>query len=231
MSIAAAACTQLAGPAQAAGGGKASLVGSTLRYVAAPGDANHITVTGVGEFYYVQDVVPIAAGDGCVHVTLDEKVVACKPLTPTTWIVIDGGDGPDYIDNAAEASPAILTGGAGNDRLFGGPASDQLDGGVGDDELRGAPGDDRLIGGPGRDTLVGNPGNDYLDGGPGPDHLRGDDGNDQLFGGRGEDLLEGSAGDDRLDGNEDVDRLDGGPHVLWDHCVDRPEDELYSCNP
>ena len=84
----------------------------------------------------------------------------------------------------------LLTGLAGNDRIFGGNGADQLEGGDGDDWLVGESGDDDLYGGAGNDAL------------------RGLDGNDRLYGGDGNDLLTGSSGADVIDGGIGQDTAD-----------------------
>ena len=73
---------------------------------------------------------------------------------------------------------ALLTGGAGADRLYGEEGNDWLDGGDGDDSLDGGEGNDTLFGGAGQDLL------------------RGGAGDDELVSGGGGDLLEGGAGFD-----------------------------------
>lgn len=58
--------------------------------------------------------------------------------------------------------PAMLDGGAGNDRLQGGAGKDLLLGGDGNDHLNGHTNYDVLVGGTGRDRLIGGPGDDLL---------------------------------------------------------------------
>ena len=82
----------------------------------------------------------------------------------------DGGAEDDGIELAADViTPAVLSGGGGNDRLTGGAGSDLLSGGTGLDSLRGRTGDDSLLGDAGDDLLEGGPGADVLDGGLGSD--------------------------------------------------------------
>jgi Ca2+-binding RTX toxin-like protein len=121
------------------------------------------------------------------------------------WI-LDGGDGDDVLSAQGShgtgdplASPATLTGDAGDDRLIGGRGDDVLVGGTGSDVLQGRSGDDRLAAldvdrAPGEDPDA----HDGLDGG---------NGNDELIGGSGQDSLSGGMGDDLLravNGAEDV---------------------------
>ncbi len=82
----------------------------------------------------------------------------------------DGGINDDSIFLAEDViTPAILSGGAGNDRLTGGGGNDAISGGIGRDVLIGGLGDDSLLGEDGDDLLEGGPGADVLDGGPGYD--------------------------------------------------------------
>ncbi len=83
-----------------------------------------------------------------------------------------GRDGDDRIELLSSVLvDAVLSGGAGNDRIIGGAGADRLRGGGGDDFLDGGPGDDRLFGDRGDDQLRGGPGADALYGGPGIDEL------------------------------------------------------------
>ncbi|HMO26030.1 MAG TPA: hypothetical protein PKB10_07155, partial [Tepidisphaeraceae bacterium] len=72
-------------------------------------------------------------------------------------IVVDAGDGHDYVSIGKRRIPALLAGGNGNDTLVGGWGNDTLDGGNGDDRLYGGRGDDTLLGRNGRGRLYGGP--------------------------------------------------------------------------
>ncbi|MCI0684887.1 MAG: Ig-like domain-containing protein [Gemmataceae bacterium] len=76
-----------------------------------------------------------------------------------------------------------------------------IDGGAGDDKIRGGGGDDVVFAGSGDDRVHGRFGNDVLVGG---------DGSDVLIGGHGRDLMIGGFGCDRLEGNGDDDLLIAG---------------------
>jgi Ca2+-binding RTX toxin-like protein len=92
-------------------------------------------------------------------------------------IVINARAGNDHVDVSEDLTvPALIDGGAGNDKLngggggdtiLGGAGNDDIDGRAGDDRLEGQDGNDKLFGGAGNDTLLGGPGNDQADGGPG----------------------------------------------------------------
>jgi uncharacterized delta-60 repeat protein len=84
-----------------------------------------------------------------------------------TSIEVDGNGGNDTISIDAFGIPAILRGGAGDDRLTGSASDDSLSGDAGDDWLYARGGDDTLLGGIGNDFLDGGFGRDYIDGGVG----------------------------------------------------------------
>ncbi len=83
------------------------------------------------------------------------------PFSPTGRIIVYGLAGNDQITVAANVTvPAMLFGGAGNDKLTGGGANDVLVGGDGNDVLSGGKGANILIGSAGVDNLKGGrPGN------------------------------------------------------------------------
>lgn len=111
--------------------------------------------------------------------------------TTSLRIVVDGGDGRDYIVNNT-AVPCRFLGGAGEDYIVGGQ------------------GNDTLVGGSYPDTIIGQGGND---------ELQGNDGNDTLLGGTGADWLYGGADSDQLHGGPDsvIDHLIGGAHKDFFH--------------
>lgn len=134
--------------------------------------------------------VVIEAGDGNDFVTTS---VRHFPLT------VNGGRGRDfiYLDRAARVKA-----GAGNDVVHDDNVSDLVQstifGGAGDDRMHAGEGGAVMDGGSGRDTLHGGAGNDTLDGGLGDDVLGGGGGNDMVCGGAGMDVLFGGSGDDVL---------------------------------
>ena len=118
------------------------------------------------------------------------------------WRSTEDGAPPGETDIAMQIidpRQGIVTGGAGNDRLFGNDVvADEIRGMAGDDLLRGLRGDDRLFGGTGNDTLEGGEGTDLLSGGAGNDLLDGGTGDDDMFGGRGDDTFVLDSAGDRL---------------------------------
>lgn len=95
-----------------------------------------------------------------------------------------GGGGNDTIrGDDAQPSEArlVLTGGAGDDRMWGGEGRDTLQGGRGADRLAGAGSADVLRGGAGNDRLSGDDGDDTLHGGDGRDRMRGFLGSDTFY--------------------------------------------------
>lgn len=135
-------------------------------------------------------------------------------VTPSTTLIINGGDGADSITitgiDSNFTGSVVLNGNTGNDTLdvsaLGLTAS--LSGGAGIDILIGGSAADFLNGGSGNDILTGNDGNDTLNGGSGRDRLDGGMGDDRISGqGSSGDVLTGGPGDDRLDGGAGVDTI------------------------
>lgn len=119
----------------------------------------------------------------------------------------------------------VLTGNAGDNRLFGRGGSDVMTGGLGDDilyggsendTLRSSYGDDRLFGGAGRDTLLTSVyGAISVNLALGRMQTESGDqvilsGIENVTGGASEDTIIGNAGDNLLDGGGRRDRLEGG---------------------
>src|SRR5437764_8330175 len=85
-----------------------------------------------------------------------------------------GGSGNDELRQTQD-SPAVIDGGAGNDRIAGGAKDDRLTGGDGKDTITGGTGADRLDGGAGDDSLSdADGGRDWLGCGDGRDSARAD---------------------------------------------------------
>lgn len=188
----------------------------------APGEANRITITRVGETWVVRDdgapltgcspcpVTPGGLGIPGLRVSLGDGDDTLTLATPDDTVVA-AGDGADTVTGGPEDD--VVDGGPGADRLIGGGGQDTLsfagrrtpvrvDAGTGwssdGDAFRGFH---TIIGGDAADALRGSAGRDSLDGGPGNDRLYGLGGRDILVGGRGADELYGGAGDDRISGD------------------------------
>ncbi|HEX3337262.1 MAG TPA: Calx-beta domain-containing protein [Jatrophihabitans sp.] len=123
-------------------------------------------------------------------------------------VIADLKGGGDRLDlhqggGVTAALPAVICGGAGDDRISAdtGPVQLYGDGGAASCAVVGSAdaGSDTLATGPGADKLDGGPGDDALDGGPGSDTLTGGEGNDVLRSGLGDDTIAGGAGDDTTD--------------------------------
>jgi RTX calcium-binding nonapeptide repeat (4 copies) len=170
-----------------------------LRYTAAPGEANRITldVAADGGSATVGDLgAAITSGAGCSSVTAQlVRCVVAAGQRLESFVVelgdgddgaagtaltlssgrLDGGAGTDLLDSRGftGGGSLLLMGGAGEDTLTGGAAGEDLFGGGGADRLSGGPGDDRLDGSGelagGRDVEDAAPRSDVLDGGPGRD--------------------------------------------------------------
>jgi hypothetical protein len=124
----------------------ASLEG--LFYVAHPGEANHLTISGSGSRYSVHDRAGVTAGRDCTQV--DPETATCRSSRDVfVSIEVWTKDGRDIVHISLDASTFVfVNGGIGDDRLF-----------VGARNVRSSGGDSLvLVGGPGGDTLGGNPG-------------------------------------------------------------------------
>ena len=110
----------------------------TLSYVAATGEANHVTIAPWGFSFKVSDTgtkagVPIVLtpGTGCYRLTTSS--VTCS--LGVSAIAFDGGDGDDGLDASLVSLPVNAAGGAGDDTLTTGAGADTLDGGDGTDTI------------------------------------------------------------------------------------------------
>jgi RTX calcium-binding nonapeptide repeat (4 copies) len=176
-----------------------------LRFTAAPGEANSVSVQveGPGSTFYdiVDTGAPLSATGSCLSV--DAHSARCNLGVPFNAILLaDLGDGDDSLTVGAGFGFGTLAGGGpGNDSIAGAcqvngnDGNDTLvlcdnagafgDGGRGDDTIRAGSGGDTLAGRAGRDHLIGGTGDDsFLEGvpdGPGPDAIEGGPGSDTLF--------------------------------------------------
>ncbi|MEU6061594.1 calcium-binding protein [Streptomyces sp. NPDC047097] len=215
-----------------------------LRYQAAPGQQNQLTVdekieqrTEFASFYVLTfhdrfdiTIHPDAATwDECVHpVPGDRTTVRCAVGIPQNSddsddYVVELGDKDDSAVLGADSHAwARVSGGPGNDTIkgsdtavfFGDDGNDRLDGGGGGPLSLGPHG------GAGDDTLT-RCGQDCF-GGPGNDSLTGTGEENTLHGEDGDDTLRGGGGADVLYGGKGNDRLYGeaGNDTLWGNSGD-----------
>jgi Ca2+-binding RTX toxin-like protein len=207
---------------------QSALVGPTVTYAAAPGEANSASISRDSSGRYVVEdlgaaittvgcesldvhhgrcdgadvrAVRVTLGDGDDQMTIaDSAYPSLPPLFGGAPLSVNGGSGKDTLIGAS--GPDDLDGGADDDPLIsGGGGNDNLGGGDGNDIMDGGDGDESsMSGGAGDDILHGGSGNDLLlTGGAGDDKVYGDDGNDDVRGQSGNDLVGGGPGDDRLD--------------------------------
>lgn len=139
--------------------------GTTLRYTAAPGEANRLTVSGrvrpeapyapPTELLFHDDGAAVEAG-ACRQV--DRQTAACQV---GLRVVADLGDRSDTATAHGSAADfdVALVGGGGDDDL----RARSTEGGSGDDVLVATGQGASLRGGTGSDLLVGGPGGDFLE--------------------------------------------------------------------
>jgi len=137
-------------------------------------------------------------GDCTVPGYVWEDYGGCPPPPPSgtsgNSVTGNGGSRVTLQWGEYEYSVNIISGTAGDDKLWGESEADILEGGAGKDALFGGAGGDQLFGDAGDDVLIGMNDDDWLYGGIG---------NDSLYGGSEDDTLMGGAGADLLDGGED----------------------------
>ncbi|GKQ53009.1 calcium-binding protein [Bradyrhizobium sp. Ce-3] len=221
------------------GDGNDEIVNAGISYGGNGNDFLHMTAS---------NVLPIQAGYGGAG---DDVLSADSYVAPTLLLSADGGNDTIYADNQQNGSyfggtgddyiyanptngggsnqTLIISGDAGDDRIFGGLTSSLavLQGGEGNDlimasgasAIYGGLGNDALYGSARADTIVGDQGVDLLEGNAGDDYLYmpsgggtayGGDGNDVAVGSSVYDVLIGDAGDDTAYGYGGNDYLYGG---------------------
>ncbi|KIQ97459.1 M91 family zinc metallopeptidase [Lysobacter sp. A03] len=169
-------------------------------------DDGTLDVTVNGEQYEMRlgesQELTIRAGAG-------DDVICVAPNVKVN-IVVDGGDGNDFIqtgsgddriDGGAGEDTIITTGGrndifgnSGNDTIHGGGSVDVIHGGDGDDTIHGGAGDNFIEGGAGNDVIHGGNGNNIISGGRGDDMIRSGTGNDVIYTGSGRNQVETAGG-------------------------------------
>lgn len=128
----------------------------------------------------------IRAGDG------DD--VICVAPNVTVNLVIDGGDGNDFIQTGA--GDARIDGGAGDDTIVAGSGRNDIFGNSGNDTIHGGSGVNVIHGGDGDDTIYAGDGDNFIEGGAGNDTIHGGSGNNIISGGRGDDVIHSGTGND-----------------------------------
>src|SRR4051794_4267296 len=137
--------------AQAAPGGASVDKHGKLTYSAKPGAANHLLLTATGSTVVLTESGAGASIARGKHCTGGGPSVTCKGVTR---LVLNLGDGDDFLDSTGVALPTTVTAGAGADRVSTGSSGDWLGGGDGDDVLAGGAGPDFLDGGAGDDLVT-----------------------------------------------------------------------------
>ncbi|MER5940344.1 calcium-binding protein [Streptomyces sp. NPDC001928] len=198
-----------------------------LKYQAAPGQNNRVTVTesSSGAYglitYVIDDVVPIAPGGGCAYVSdADHTKVSCRvqieemATTPYGTLFVELGDGEDtasgQLVGESTMGYTVFSFGSGNDTWEGTSNGVSIVfGGPGDDKLT-APRGVQVSGNAGDDTIFARDGASAL-GGPGDDTIYAVGDRASAVGGPGDDVLRGGEGDQVLSGEQGDDSIHGGP--------------------
>jgi hypothetical protein len=116
----------------------ASVVGGVLKYSAATGETNNVTISlnAGGLTHRVTDLgANVTPGVFCLAVSGDPHSVDCGDVgVLVTSLAVDAGDKDDHV-TLNEALGATINGGAGNDTLVGGVGTDTINGGAGADTI------------------------------------------------------------------------------------------------
>jgi Ca2+-binding RTX toxin-like protein len=216
--------------ADAADLSRSGVWGENLTYVAAPGEANDVTIRWTTDVVTVTDPgASITLADSAAKTcrqTGDPHVVECDVTSPFPQYRMPGGLGTfdmgDGDDTARVVAPKTMF----SDSTF--------DGGPGDDHLVGAGDDDKFVAGPGHDTyepgggahnVLVYSGQDPIridrripgaapDGEIIPDGIQGivtGPGDDVLVGGDADESFVSWGGNDRIEGNGGDDVIEDGP--------------------
>jgi Ca2+-binding RTX toxin-like protein len=124
-------------------GGVVSVQLGEARYVqTVSGTASHawIRFSEATQRIHFHDSAGLEAGEGCQQA--DAHTVTCPG--DVDGIVMDMGDGNDFVVNETPNFRSDIIGGPGNDTLTGGPLDDDLTGSAGNDTLNGGGGNDKL---------------------------------------------------------------------------------------
>jgi hemolysin type calcium-binding protein len=249
--------TVLASPCTA-NAGELAATDSSIRYVAAAGEANRVRVTLSATSLTLTDEAGAAPGTGCSRPDpADGRTVACEYPDPLQLQITLGlRDQNDQLAIVGAAPSEItIRGGVGDDRLAGGAGFELFDEGAdtsGSDTITGGPEQDRVsyasrrrglrvsLDGQRNDGQRGERDNVGADvegvvGGRGSDRLVGNGRPNELGedaalgeGGGGSDRLIGKGGKDVLAGGDGSDVLVGGPGD--DHLEETDEERRSSRN-
>jgi RTX calcium-binding nonapeptide repeat (4 copies) len=204
---------------------RAEISGGRVIFTGDPGERNETRIEYLNRPYSSEGVIiifdstTITPGPGCgLSDGIPRDFIHCSPDVPAPDVVINFGDGDDFLSRAGAArgrgyGAFTVDLGPGNDRMIGLDYPERVTGGLGNDRINGSSVADTLDGGPGNDFLVGAQGADFLSGGPGADRLSagsrfGDPGGATFLGGPGPDviatgqaraaLVDAGSGDDRV---------------------------------
>ena len=180
--LAAAALVAVPGAAFA---GEAHVAGKQLKFTAASGEANRLTIVRTGsKTLTLQDLgAPVTPGTGCAAVSASKvRCVAPGPRSGGGGVgAVLLGDGDDTATISASNASGLLDGGAGDDRLTASKGSSStLAGGSGEDTVTGSDKGQLLFGDAGNDRIAGRGGDDEIDGGLGADDMTGGAGTDPV---------------------------------------------------
>jgi RTX calcium-binding nonapeptide repeat (4 copies) len=202
---------------------RAEISGGRVIFTGDPGERNETRIEYLNRPYSSEGVIiifdstTITPGPGCgLSDGIPRDFIHCSPDVPAPDVVINFGDGDDFLSHAGAAARRSYGAftvdlGPGNDRMIGLDYPERVTGGLGNDRINGSSVADTLDGGLGNDVLVGGGGPDLLSGGPGADRLsetRGSQGGATFLGGPGPDiiatgmltaaLVDAGSGDDRV---------------------------------
>jgi hypothetical protein len=141
-----------------AGAAEVSLVGSELRFTAAPGEANRVYVADYlpGEYGFLDEAAPLTAGPGCRPSEPPGRGAQCSAAGVASARV-DAGDGDDSVFAFYASLPLVIDGGPGADDLDGGKSGNTILGGDGNDRMAAAASPD-----PVGNTFEGGAGDDRI---------------------------------------------------------------------
>lgn len=115
--------------------GKTASFFTTVRFVAAAGERNRVSVASVGADLILRDAAGITPGPGCARVApADLTIAACRAANTSLRAELGDGDDEFAVALDREADDALIIGGAGDDVLTGGDEPDTFDAGSRADE-------------------------------------------------------------------------------------------------